>query len=137
LERRSEAVWEGVEEPRLQGWRSGVDIDLGPDGTRLHRYEAAAHRLFRSAWMKLERLRKERDVPFIPPCERGSAAEPAAPPAPPPGPAPGEAPPGRDAGAPRGRLPESRAPPRAGGDGARLLDRRPEPARDQPRPTLP
>src|SRR5262249_49502045 len=54
LERRREAVWEGVEEPRLEDWRSGLDIDLGPDGTRLRRYEAAAHRLFRSAWAKLE-----------------------------------------------------------------------------------
>jgi hypothetical protein len=83
LERRSEEVWEGVEEPRLQDWRSGVEIDLGPDGTRLHRYEAAANRLFRSAWTRLERLREERGEPFIPPCERGSAAEPAARPGPP------------------------------------------------------
>jgi hypothetical protein len=66
LERRREKVWEGVEQPRLQDWRSGLEIDLGPDGTRLHRYEAAAHRLFRSAWTQLERLRKERGEPLVP-----------------------------------------------------------------------
>jgi hypothetical protein len=93
LERRREAVWEGVEEPRLEDWRSGMGIDLGPEGTRLRRYEAAANRLFRSAWTKLEQLRKERDEPFIPPCERESAAEPAARPAPPAAPSSAKTPP--------------------------------------------
>jgi len=55
LERRREEAWEGVEQPRLQDWCSGLEIDLGPEGTRLRRYEMAADRLFRSAWTKLER----------------------------------------------------------------------------------
>ena len=83
LERRREEAWEGVEEPRLEVWRSGLEMDLGPEGTRLHRYEMAADRLFRSAWTKLERLRKERGEPLIPLRERGFAAEPAARPDPP------------------------------------------------------
>ena len=83
LEERREEAWEGVEEPRLQDWRSGLEMDLGPEGTRLRRYEMAADRLFRSAWTKLERLRKERGEPLIPRCERGFAAEPAARPDPP------------------------------------------------------
>ncbi len=76
LEGRHEEVWEGVEQPQLQDWRSGVEIDLGPEGTRLHRYEMAADRLFRSAWTKLERLRKERDLPMVRCSERGDPAEP-------------------------------------------------------------
>ena len=83
LERQFEETWEGVEQPQLQDWRSGMQIDLGPEGTRLHRYEAAADRLFRSAWTKLERLRKDRDEPLIPHSERRYAPQHAAPPAPP------------------------------------------------------
>ena len=83
LERRGEEAWEALEEPRLQVWCSGLEIDLGPEGTRLHRYEMAADRLFRSAWTKLERLRKERGEPLIPLRQRGFAAEPAARPDPP------------------------------------------------------
>ena len=75
LERRREEAWEGVEQPQLQDWCSGLEIDLGPEGTRLRRYEAAADRLFRSAWTKLERLRKERGEPLIHRCERGFAPE--------------------------------------------------------------
>jgi hypothetical protein len=65
LEERRDEAWEGVEQPRLQDWRSGLELDLGPEGTRLRRYEAAAERLFRSAWTKLERLRKESGEPLI------------------------------------------------------------------------
>ena len=65
LEQRDEEVWEAVEKPQLQDWRSGVDMDLGPEGTRLRRYEAAADRLFRSAWTKLERLREASGQPLI------------------------------------------------------------------------
>jgi hypothetical protein len=83
LERRREKVWEGVERPRLQDWCAGLETDLGPDGTRLRRDEAAAHRLFRSAWTQLERLRKARFESFIHDCERDFAAEPAARPNPP------------------------------------------------------
>ncbi len=83
LERRREEAWEGVEQPRLQDWCSGLEIDLGPDGTRLRRYEMAADRLFRSAWTKLERLRKERGEPLIQRCERGFPATRAARPDPP------------------------------------------------------
>jgi hypothetical protein len=83
LERRGEEAWEGVEEPRLEDLRSGLEIDLGPEGTRLRRYEAAAERLFRSAWTKLERLRKERGEPLMPRAERRPAAEPVARPSPP------------------------------------------------------
>ncbi len=83
LERRREEVWEGVEQPRLQDWCSGLEIDLGPEGTRLRRYEMAADRLFRSAWTKLERQRKERDEPLIQRYECGFAAEHAARPDPP------------------------------------------------------
>jgi hypothetical protein len=59
LETRSEEIWEEVEQPRLRDWRSGVEMDLGPEGTRLRRYAASADGLFRSAWTKLERLRKD------------------------------------------------------------------------------
>jgi hypothetical protein len=65
LQRRDEEVWEAVEKPQVQGWCSGVEIDLGPEGTRLRRYEAAADRLFRSAWTKLERLREASGRPMI------------------------------------------------------------------------
>src|SRR5271157_6286854 len=81
--RGSDEAWEGVEQPRLQDWCSGLEIGLGPDGTRLRRYEMAADRLFRSAWTKLERLRKESGEPFIQHCEPGFAAEHTARPAPP------------------------------------------------------
>ena len=37
LEHRIEEVWEGIEQPRLQDWSAGLEIDLGPDGTRLRR----------------------------------------------------------------------------------------------------
>jgi hypothetical protein len=93
LERRGEEAWEGVEEPLLQGWRAGLEIDLGPEGTRLRRYEAAAERLFRSAWTKLERLRKERGEPLMPRAERRPAPEPVARPAPPRVPPPAPPPP--------------------------------------------
>ncbi len=83
LERRCEEAWEGVEQPRLQDWCSGLVIDLGPEGTRLRRYEMAAERLFRSAWTKLERLRKECAEPLIHRSDRGLATEYAARPAPP------------------------------------------------------
>ncbi len=74
LERRGEEAWEGVEQPQLQDWLAGLDLDLGPDGNRLRRYEMAADRLYRSAWTKLERLRKESGEPFIQRRERGFAA---------------------------------------------------------------
>ena len=133
LEERDEEAWDGIEQPRLQDWRSGVEIDLGPEGTRLRRYEAAADRLFRSAWTKLERLRKERGQPLIPRRERMAAPEPAPrPPAPPP-PARGSPGAGRGAGAPAARGLEVVAAGRSGGAGARLLGRRPAPAGDAPR----
>jgi hypothetical protein len=93
LERRSEEAWQGVEEPLLQGWRAGLEIDLGPEGTRLRRYEAAAERLFRSAWTKLERLRKERGEPQMPRAERRPAPAPTTRPAPPRVPPPAPPPP--------------------------------------------
>jgi hypothetical protein len=65
LESRHKEVWEEIETPQLQGWTAGLDIDLGPEGTRLRRYEAAADRLFRSAWTKLERLRTENGESLI------------------------------------------------------------------------
>ncbi len=65
LEQRDEEVWEAVEKPQLQDWCSGVDMDMGPEGTRLRRYEAAADRLFRSAWTKLQRLREASGQPMI------------------------------------------------------------------------
>ena len=99
LEHRREEAWEGVEQPRLQDWCSGLEMDLGPDGTRLRRYEMAADRLFRSAWTKLERMRKERGEPLIQRCERGVATRqaerpdpPAVPPSEPVAPAPASAP---------------------------------------------
>ncbi len=82
LDRRRDEAWEGVEQPQLQDWCSGLEIDPGPEGTRLRRYDLAADRLFRSAWTKLERLRKERGEPFIQRCEHGYAAGYAAPPDP-------------------------------------------------------
>jgi hypothetical protein len=79
LEAQREETWEGIEKPQLEDWWSGVDIDLGPEGTRLRRYEAAADRLFRSAWTKLERLRQERGEPLMPCSQRGLTSEPAVP----------------------------------------------------------
>jgi hypothetical protein len=95
LEERSDEAWEELEKPLLLDWQAGVAFDLGPEGTRLRRYEAAADRLFRSAWRKLELLRKERGEPLMPRVERDSAPSPAgrySPPAVPP-PAPPSAPP--------------------------------------------
>src|SRR5262249_37127576 len=66
LEERSEETFEGIERPRLCAWQAGLDIDLGAEGTRLRRYEAAANGLFRSAWTKLEKIRKERGEPLMP-----------------------------------------------------------------------
>jgi hypothetical protein len=66
LEERGEETFEEIERPRLFDWRAGLEIDLGAEGTRLRRYEAAAHRLFRTAWAKLEKLRKERGEPLMP-----------------------------------------------------------------------
>ena len=86
LEAKRAEVWEGIEKPRLQDWRSGLEIDLGPEGTRLRRYEAAADRLFRSAWTKLERLRKENGEPFMDRSARDPAPEPAPDTFPPPAP---------------------------------------------------
>src|SRR4051794_26131556 len=83
LEARDEEVWGQIEEPRLRGWQAGLEIDLGAEGTRLRRYEAAADRLFRSAWRKLEGLRKERGEPLMPRTEGGLAPESAAWPGPP------------------------------------------------------
>jgi hypothetical protein len=88
LEKKGDEAWEGVEEPLLRDWHAGLEIDLGPDGTRLRRYEAAADRLFRSAWTKLERLRSESGNPMIHRSARISAAEPATPPSPAPARAP-------------------------------------------------
>ena len=65
LEVRRDEIKEAVEQPMLQDWQAGREIDLGPEATRLHRYEAAADRLFRSAWTKLERIRKEQGEPLI------------------------------------------------------------------------
>jgi hypothetical protein len=78
LHDQSDELWQAVEESQLQAWQSGLEIDLGPEGTRLRRYAAAADGLFRSAWTKLERLRKERGEPLMPRSERGSAPVPAA-----------------------------------------------------------
>jgi hypothetical protein len=88
LEKKSDEAWEGVEVPLLRDWHAGLEIDLGPEGTRLRRYEAAADRLFRSAWTKLERLRSESGDPMIHCSAPISAAEPATPPSPAPASAP-------------------------------------------------
>ena len=106
LETRDEEVWEGVEEPRLRGWQAGLEIDLGAEGTRLRRYEAAADRLFRSAWRKLEGLRKERGEPLMPGTECGLAPEPAAPCEPPAAPPPAPAPPAETPARPEVVFPE-------------------------------
>ena len=95
-----------VEEPRLRGWQAGLEIDLGAEGTRLRRYEAAADRLFRSAWRKLERLRKERGEPLMPGTECGLAPEPAAPCEPPAAPPPATAPPAAAPACPEVAFPE-------------------------------
>ena len=105
LERRSEEVWEGVEQPWLQDLYSGLEIDFGPDGTRLRRCEMAAERLFRSAWTKLERLRNERDEALIQYLERGFAAEPVARPEPPSVPPPEPFPPEPAPGSPEAAVP--------------------------------
>jgi hypothetical protein len=99
LEERGEETFEEIERPRLCDWRAGLEIDLGAEGTRLRRYEAAADRLFRSAWRKLEQLRKERGEPLMPGPDCGLAPEPAArcnaPAAPPPAESPPAATPAR------------------------------------------
>lgn len=74
LRRRSKEVWEGVEAPQLEDWLSGLAIDLGPEGTKLRRYEAAADRMFRSALTRLERLKKQRGEPLIARRDREPAA---------------------------------------------------------------
>ena len=118
LGRRRQEVWEGVEEPRMRDWRAGMGIDLGPDGTRLRRYEAAAHRLFRSAWARLEDLRKGRGEPLPGPgC--GHLPEPAAPIAPPAAPPPATPPP---AAAPARPEAASPAPSPGGEPAATRLD---------------
>jgi hypothetical protein len=95
LEKRGEETWERLERPRLLHWQAGVEVDLGAEGTRLRRYEAAADRLFRSAWRKLEQLRKERGEPLMPgpDCGFAPAPEPAARCAPPAAPPPAKTPP--------------------------------------------
>jgi hypothetical protein len=77
LEKRSEEIWEEVEQPLLRDLHAGAMIDLGVEGTRLRRYEAAADRLFRSAWTKLERLRNERGEPLITRSASAAGPEPA------------------------------------------------------------
>jgi hypothetical protein len=77
LEKQSEEIWEDVEQPFLRDLHAGGMIDLGPEGTRLHRYEAAADRLFRSAWTKLERLRKENGEPLVPGSASAGVPDPA------------------------------------------------------------
>src|SRR4051794_15140174 len=78
LEARDEQVCERLERPRLRDWQAGLETDLGAEGTRLRRYEAAADRLFRSAWRELEALREERGEPLMPRSERELPPEPAA-----------------------------------------------------------
>jgi hypothetical protein len=95
LEERSEANWEDIERPRLCDWRAGLEVDLGSEGTRLRRYEAAADRLFRSAWRKLEQLRKERGEPLMPRSDEPVARH-DTPAAPLPAPAPPAATPARE-----------------------------------------
>jgi hypothetical protein len=120
LERRGEATWEELERPRLRDWQAGLEIDLGAEGTRLRRYEAAADRLFRSAWRKLEQLRKERGEPLMPGPECGFAPEPAAPGEPPAEPPPARTP---QATAPAAAPPEVMFPaPSLGGASEALLD---------------
>ena len=119
-------------------WQAGLGIDLGAEGTRLRRYEAAAERLFRSAWRKLEQLRKERGEPLCPGDARGpmpvaaAPARPAARPAPArvAEPAPAPAPPRAAAPAPAKppvvrpqRPPGADAVRRSGAGGPRPLDR--------------
>jgi hypothetical protein len=77
LEKRSEEIWEEVEQPLLRDLHAGAMIDLGVEGTRLRRYEAAADRLFRSAWTKLERLRHERGEPLMPRSASAAGPDPA------------------------------------------------------------
>ena len=149
LELQREDVWEAIEQPRLQDLHAGLEIDLGPDGMRLRRYEMAADRLFRSAWTKLERLRKESGEPMIRYCKNGLAA------------ALSRGPPlllchspsrflrlgdgtgtgtisssGSTPGAPRVRRPGSISAERFGVR-ARLLGRRPAPIRHQPQQSAP
>jgi hypothetical protein len=114
LDARRDEVWAGVEQSILQGWRAGAELDLGPEGTRLRRYEAAADRLFRSAWTKLERLRQERGEPLSDRSAASSSPEHVPPPlsaaAPPPAPPPAR---------PVPAVPERSLP---GNSGAAVLD---------------
>jgi hypothetical protein len=119
LEERGEETFEGIERPRLCAWRAGLDIDLGAEGTRLRRYEAAADRLFRSAWRKLEQLRKERGEPLMPGPECGLAPEPAVRRDPPAAPPPAKTPPAAAPARPEVAFP---APSLLGAPAASVLD---------------
>jgi len=116
LEERGEEAWEDIEQPRLQDWRSGLDIDPGPEGIRLRRYEMAADRLFRSAWTKLEKLRKESGEPLIHRSARMPAPERSA--RPPAAPTPTSAPPPP----PMRPLPDVSRPSLLGDPAATVLD---------------
>ncbi len=118
LERRREEAWEGIEQPWLQDISSGLGADLGPDGTRLLRYEMAATRLFHSAWSKLERLRKDCGEPLFPHGQRGLAAGAVARPDPP-------------------AVPRSQPVPPAPPPAPRPAPVRPEPAVPAPAPVRP
>ena len=141
LEERGEEAWNEIEEPQLQDWRSGLSLDLSKEGERLHRYEAAADRLFRSAWTKLERIRKERGEPLIhrsahmpspracpfPAAASGAAARAGSP-------AKG---PGTSNGAPAARHPGAVAARRSGRKCSGHLGLRLAPSREQPRRSFP
>ena len=116
LEKRPEEAWQAVEEPMLQDWYSGLDIDLGPEGTRLRRYEAAADRLFRSAWTKLERIRKENHEPLMYRYTHAPARGACAAAAPGRGATPRAVSPGPGTGERRGPRPRAVAVRRSGGD---------------------
>jgi hypothetical protein len=130
LEEQSEEMFEGIERPQLCNWRAGLDIDLGAEGTRLRRYEAAADRLFRSAWRKLESLRKERGEPLMPGAECGYAPKPAAPCDLPASPPPAKSPPAAAPALPEAVFP---GPALRGAPAATVLDFR---VGGQPRPGL-
>ena len=147
LEKRGQEAWEEIEQPQLRTWHAGLDIDLGPEGTRLRRYEAAADRLCRSAWTKLERLRKESGEPLLYPSARAPEPEPAPPPLPPAAPSAEPVPPTSEAECtecadPRPSLVGEPAatvldawvggPPRTGTDGNLIPEDKTNPTRSTP-----
>ena len=103
---RCEEAWEGDEELRLQIWRSGLEMDLGPEGTRLRRYDGGRSAVplgLDQAGAAAEGARRAVDLPAR--CRAGREPQPRG---------PSHPPAGSESPRPRPRLRSDRgAPPRS------------------------